>query len=134
MNDQPDNLSLVQQQFRRQAEAYSTLKIVTDPRILDNMVEISDVRPDSRVLDVDCGPGFVAIAFASKCRSVLGIRRHRHAGRASPGRGCAARNLKRQLHARQRRADALWARRVRPRHLPASRFIISPIRTRCWPR
>jgi ubiquinone/menaquinone biosynthesis C-methylase UbiE len=73
MNDQPDNLTLVQQQFRRQAEAYSTLKIVTDPRILDNMVEISEVRPDSRVLDVACGPGFVAMAFASRCRSVLGI-------------------------------------------------------------
>ena len=73
MNDQPDNLTLVQQQFRRQAEAYSTLKIVTDPRILDNMVEISEVRPDSQVLDVACGPGFVAMAFAPKCRSVLGI-------------------------------------------------------------
>jgi len=69
----PDNLTLVQQQFRRQAEAYSTMKIVTDPRILDNMVEISEVRPDSRVLDVACGPGFVAMAFAPKCRSVLGI-------------------------------------------------------------
>jgi ubiquinone/menaquinone biosynthesis C-methylase UbiE len=73
MTDQADHLTLVQQQFRRQAEAYSTMKVVTDPRILDNMVEISEVRPDSRVLDVACGPGFVALAFAPKCRSVLGI-------------------------------------------------------------
>jgi ubiquinone/menaquinone biosynthesis C-methylase UbiE len=72
-DDQPDNLTLVQRQFRRQAEAYSTMKVVTDPRILDNMVEISAVRADSRVLDVACGPGFVAMAFAPKCRSVLGI-------------------------------------------------------------
>ena len=71
--DQPDNLIAVQQQFRRQAEAYSTMKVVTDPRILDNMVEVSEVRADSRVLDVACGPGFVAMAFAPKCRSVLGI-------------------------------------------------------------
>ena len=49
------------------------MKVVTDPRILDNMVEISAVRPDSRVLDVACGPGFVAMAFAPRCRSVLGI-------------------------------------------------------------
>ena len=73
MKDQPDNLTLVQQQFRRQAEAYSTMKVVTDPRILDHMVEISQVRPDSRVLDVASGPGFVAMAFAPKCQSVLGI-------------------------------------------------------------
>jgi len=72
-DDQPDNLTLVQRQFRRQAEAYSTMKVVTDPRILDNIVEISAVRADSRVLDVACGPGFVAMAFAPKCRSVLGI-------------------------------------------------------------
>jgi ubiquinone/menaquinone biosynthesis C-methylase UbiE len=73
MKDQPDNLTMVQRQFRRQAEAYSTMKVVTDPRILDNMVEISEVRPDSRVLDVACGPGFVAMAFAPRCQSVLGI-------------------------------------------------------------
>jgi len=73
MKDKADHLTLVQQQFRRQAEAYSTMKVVTDPRILDNMVEISEVRPDARVLDVACGPGFVAFAFAPKCRSALGI-------------------------------------------------------------
>lgn len=73
MTDQPDNLALVQQQFRRQAEAYSAMKVVTDPRILDHMLEVSDVRPDMRVLDVACGPGFVAMAFAPKCRSVVGI-------------------------------------------------------------
>jgi len=27
MKDEPDNLSLVQEQFRRQAEAYSTLNV-----------------------------------------------------------------------------------------------------------
>lgn len=73
MDDQGDNLTSVQRQFRRQAEAYSTMKVVTDPRILEHMVEISAVRPDSRVLDVACGPGFVAMAFAPRCQSVLGI-------------------------------------------------------------
>jgi ubiquinone/menaquinone biosynthesis C-methylase UbiE len=73
MKDQSDNLTAVQQQFRRQAEAYSTMKVVTDPRILDKMVDVSEVRPDARVLDVACGPGFVAMVFAPKCRSVLGI-------------------------------------------------------------
>jgi len=73
MEDENDNLTSVQRQFRRQAEAYSTMKVVTDPRILEHMVEISAVRPDSRVLDVACGPGFVAMAFAPRCQSVLGI-------------------------------------------------------------
>ena len=73
MKEQPDNLNLVQKQFRRQAEAYSTMKVVTDPRILDNMVELADARPDMRVLDVACGPGFVAMAFAPKSRIVFGI-------------------------------------------------------------
>ncbi|HEY2526011.1 MAG TPA: hypothetical protein VGI29_13185 [Candidatus Binataceae bacterium] len=73
MEDESDNLTSVQRQFRRQAEACSTMKVVTDPRILDHMVEISEVRPDSRVLDVACGPGFVAMAFAPRCQSVLGI-------------------------------------------------------------
>jgi ubiquinone/menaquinone biosynthesis C-methylase UbiE len=73
MKEQPENLNLVQKQFRRQAEAYSTMKVVTDPRILDDMVELAEARPEMRVLDVACGPGFVAMAFAPKCRSVFGI-------------------------------------------------------------
>jgi ubiquinone/menaquinone biosynthesis C-methylase UbiE len=71
--ERTDNLSLVQQQFRRQAEAYSTMKVVTDTRIMEHMVELSGVTPQARVLDVACGPGFVAMAFAPKCRAVVGI-------------------------------------------------------------
>jgi ubiquinone/menaquinone biosynthesis C-methylase UbiE len=73
MKEQPDNLTLVQKQFRRQAEAYSTMKVVTDPRILDEMVDLAEVKPGARVLDVASGPGFVAMAFATKCRTVFGI-------------------------------------------------------------
>ncbi|HZO81203.1 MAG TPA: methyltransferase domain-containing protein [Candidatus Binataceae bacterium] len=71
--DRPDNLLEVQRQFRRQAEAYSTMKVVTDPRILESMVELSGAAPDARVLDVASGPGYVAMAFAAKCRAVIGI-------------------------------------------------------------
>jgi ubiquinone/menaquinone biosynthesis C-methylase UbiE len=72
-DERADNLSLIQRQFRRQAEAYSTMKIVTDPRLLEQMVELSGVTPRERVLDVACGPGFVAMAFAPKCDGVTGI-------------------------------------------------------------
>jgi hypothetical protein len=37
-DNRADNLSLVQRQFRRQAEAYSTMKVVTDPRLLGQLV------------------------------------------------------------------------------------------------
>lgn len=69
----PDNLAEVQRQFRRQAEAYSTMKVVTDPRILESMVELSGVTAQARVLDVASGPGYVAMAFAPRCRAVVGI-------------------------------------------------------------
>jgi len=73
MSEQPDDLTLVQQQFRRQAEAYSTMKVVTDPRILENMVALSDLTLQARVIDVACGPGFVGMAFAPKCHLVVGV-------------------------------------------------------------
>jgi ubiquinone/menaquinone biosynthesis C-methylase UbiE len=73
MSGRPDNLTLVQKQFRRQAEAYSTMQVVTDPRILQNMVELADIAQTGRALDVACGPGFVAMAFAPSCRAVIGI-------------------------------------------------------------
>lgn len=71
--DHSDNLAEVQRQFRRQAEAYSTMKVVTDPRVLESMVELSGVTAQARVLDVASGPGYVAMAFAPKCRAVVGI-------------------------------------------------------------
>src|SRR5712672_3652277 len=105
-DDQPDNLTLVQRQFRRQAEAYSTMKVVTDPRILDNMVEISAVRADSRVLDVACGPGFVAMACAQVPERPRN-RRNRHDRRPRPRGDGAPRNFQRHLRTLQRRANAV---------------------------
>ncbi|MGH7934382.1 MAG: class I SAM-dependent methyltransferase [Candidatus Binataceae bacterium] len=73
MSDAADNLSAIQQQFRRQAEVYSTMPVVTDPKLLDFMVSISDVGKSDRVLDVASGPGYVAMAFAPHCARVVGI-------------------------------------------------------------
>ncbi|MBV8454117.1 MAG: class I SAM-dependent methyltransferase [Deltaproteobacteria bacterium] len=67
------NLKLVQQQFRRQAEAYEAIPIVTDEQFLNYIVTISGVGKNDRVLDVASGPGFVAMAFAPHCREVIGI-------------------------------------------------------------
>lgn len=73
MSDAADNLSAIQQQFRRQAEAYSTMPVVTDPKLLDFMVTISEVSKSDRVLDVASGPGYVAMAFAPHSARVIGI-------------------------------------------------------------
>jgi ubiquinone/menaquinone biosynthesis C-methylase UbiE len=68
-----DHLELVQRQFRRQAEAYVAVPIVTDPDSLSHIVSISGVSKSDRVIDVASGPGFVAMAFAPHCERVIGI-------------------------------------------------------------
>lgn len=67
------HLETVRRQFRRQAEAYEAVPIVTDPDFLNYIVSISGVDKADRVLDVASGPGFVAMAFAPHCRQVIGV-------------------------------------------------------------
>jgi ubiquinone/menaquinone biosynthesis C-methylase UbiE len=67
------NIAAVQRQFRRQAEAYEAVPIVTDPDFLGYIVSISGVLKHDRVLDVASGPGFVGMAFAPHCSQVVGI-------------------------------------------------------------
>ncbi|MGH7842682.1 MAG: class I SAM-dependent methyltransferase [Candidatus Binataceae bacterium] len=68
-----NHLELVQNQFRRQAEAYVAVPIVTDPDFLSYIVSISGVRKSDRVIDIASGPGFVAMAFAPHCAEVIGV-------------------------------------------------------------
>ncbi|MGH8012318.1 MAG: class I SAM-dependent methyltransferase [Candidatus Binataceae bacterium] len=67
------NLSTIQSQFRRQAEVYSTMPVVTDPALLEFMVSVSGVAANEHVLDVASGPGYVALAFAPHCARVIGL-------------------------------------------------------------
>jgi len=67
------HLEAVQSQFRRQAEAYSAMPVVTDPEFLSFIVSISGVGKRDHVLDVASGPGFVAMAFAPHCDRVVGV-------------------------------------------------------------
>ncbi len=67
------HLEAVQAQFRRQAEAYSAMPVVTDPEFLSFIVSISGVGKADHVLDVASGPGFVAMAFAPHCDRVVGV-------------------------------------------------------------
>jgi ubiquinone/menaquinone biosynthesis C-methylase UbiE len=63
----------VQEEFTRQADAYSIAPTVADPGRITQLVEATSPSPEARVLDVACGPGFLALAFAQRCREAVGI-------------------------------------------------------------
>lgn len=58
-------------QFTRQAVPFS--KMAEHAHALDQMRALAAVRTDDTVLDVACGPGLVACAFAPHVRQVTGI-------------------------------------------------------------
>jgi SAM-dependent methyltransferase len=60
-------------QFTRQAEPFAALPAHSDADIVRLMCEAARLRPDSRVLDVACGPGLVALAVAGSAGHVTGL-------------------------------------------------------------
>lgn len=60
-------------QFTRQAVPFSTAAPIRDADALALLVEASGAGADDTVLDVACGPGLVACAFAARVRHVTGI-------------------------------------------------------------
>jgi len=64
---------LIQQEFTRQAEAFAASPSISDPDRLRRLVEAVNPDPAASVLDVACGPGYLALAFAERCKRVVGI-------------------------------------------------------------
>jgi ubiquinone/menaquinone biosynthesis C-methylase UbiE len=64
---------VTQESFAKQAEEFSRSPLMTDPALLARLVDWSEVTGAESVLDVACGPGLVASAFAPKARRVVGI-------------------------------------------------------------
>jgi len=60
-------------QFTRQAVPFSTAPPIRDAAALQLLVDAARTGPDDVVLDVACGPGLVACAFAHSARRVAGI-------------------------------------------------------------
>ena len=60
-------------QFSRQAIPFSTAPAIRDDRALQLLVEAAATTADDTVLDVACGPGLVACAFARVAHRVTGI-------------------------------------------------------------
>lgn len=61
------------EQFTRQAEPFSKAGPITDEAALAKIVDATSAGPSDEVLDVACGPGIVACAFARVARRVTGI-------------------------------------------------------------
>jgi len=70
---EPDNRQAILDQFTRQAVPFSTAPGIRDEEALRLLVTASGVGPADIVLDVACGPGLVAGAFARAARHVTGI-------------------------------------------------------------
>ncbi len=68
-----EQLGRIQQQFRRQADAYERLASVTNATALARLVAVSGAGAGDHVLDVACGPAFLSIAFAERCAAVVGV-------------------------------------------------------------
>lgn len=64
---------LIQAEFTKQAPAYAANASVADPERVARLVAAANPAPESRVLDVATGPGFVAIGFAAVCHQVVGV-------------------------------------------------------------
>lgn len=61
------------EQFTRQAVPFATAPSIRDEAALRLVVEFSECGPADTVLDVACGPGILACAFARIARHVTGI-------------------------------------------------------------
>ena len=64
---------LILDQFTRQAVPFATAPSIKDEQALRLVIEFCGAGPDDTVLDVACGPGILACAFARVVRHVTGI-------------------------------------------------------------
>lgn len=60
-------------QFTRQAEPFARAQAIRSPEALDRIVQMAETGPDDTVLDVACGPGLLACAFARVARHAVGV-------------------------------------------------------------
>jgi ubiquinone/menaquinone biosynthesis C-methylase UbiE len=60
-------------QFTRQAAPFSAAAAIRNEEALQRIVRMAGAGPDDSVLDVACGPGLLACAFAPVVRHVTGV-------------------------------------------------------------
>jgi ubiquinone/menaquinone biosynthesis C-methylase UbiE len=64
---------IVQREFTKQAEKFSQSRAMREKGGLEILPPLAGVKPNDRVLDLACGPGFVALEFARHAREVVGV-------------------------------------------------------------
>jgi ubiquinone/menaquinone biosynthesis C-methylase UbiE len=64
---------IVQREFTKQAEQFSRSQSMRQKGGLEILPSLAGVKPNHRVLDLACGPGFVALEFARHAREVVGV-------------------------------------------------------------
>ena len=64
---------LIREQFTRQAAPFANAPAIRNAEALDRIVDLSGAIASDSVLDVGCGPGLLACAFAARARSVTGV-------------------------------------------------------------
>jgi ubiquinone/menaquinone biosynthesis C-methylase UbiE len=65
--------SRILDQFTRQAAPFAAAAPIRNQEALDHIVQWAGAGPDDTVLDVACGPGLLACAFAKVAKHVTGI-------------------------------------------------------------
>jgi ubiquinone/menaquinone biosynthesis C-methylase UbiE len=65
--------SRILDQFTRQAAPFAAAAAIRNQEVLDRIVQWSGTGPDDTVLDVACGPGLLACAFARVAKHATGI-------------------------------------------------------------
>ena len=73
MSQSDSHVERIRAQFTRQAETYAEMSQTREQAGLRGLVKLAGARPEDRVLDVACGPGFLTMAFARACASARGI-------------------------------------------------------------
>jgi ubiquinone/menaquinone biosynthesis C-methylase UbiE len=65
--------SRILDQFTRQAAPFAAAAAIRNQEVLDRIVQWARTGPDDTVLDVACGPGLLACAFARVAKHATGI-------------------------------------------------------------
>src|SRR5579864_6407947 len=65
--------SRILDQFTRQAAPFAAAAPIRNQEALDRIVQWAGADPDDTVLDVACGPGLLACAFAKVAKHATGI-------------------------------------------------------------
>jgi ubiquinone/menaquinone biosynthesis C-methylase UbiE len=68
-----DHRSRILDQFTRQAEPFARAQAIRNRDALDQIVKMAEAGPEDTSLDVACGPGLLACAFARVVRHAVGL-------------------------------------------------------------